>query len=62
LSLSSLPIGSTLDTQRGIFYWQPGPGFIGSYNFLFIKGKKSSEFNKKIIALTIRIVPKSYQK
>jgi hypothetical protein len=26
-----LPIGSTLDTERGIFYWSPGPGFIGLY-------------------------------
>jgi streptogramin lyase len=57
-----LPIGSTLDTQRGIFYWQPGPGFIGLYNFLFIREEKSSECNKKIIPITIKITPKSYQK
>ncbi|MCP4709602.1 MAG: BACON domain-containing protein, partial [Planctomycetes bacterium] len=24
-----LPTGSTMDRERGIFYWQPGPGFIG---------------------------------
>ena len=29
----SLPIGSTL--RGGTFYWQPGPGFLGEYNFLF---------------------------
>ena len=35
--LKPLPIGSTLDSDRGIFYWQPGPGFLGPYDFVFIK-------------------------
>jgi hypothetical protein len=26
-----LPIGSTLDARRGLFSWQPGPGFLGTY-------------------------------
>ncbi len=29
-----LPTGSTLD-RNGIFYWIPGPGFIGRYKFIF---------------------------
>ncbi|MCP4151612.1 MAG: hypothetical protein GY757_27965 [bacterium] len=33
-----LPIGSTLDVEQGIFYWQPGPGFVGKYRFLFMDG------------------------
>jgi hypothetical protein len=28
-----LPIGSTL--RDGVFYWQPGPGFLGEYQLLF---------------------------
>jgi len=36
-----LPIGSTLDTQNGIFYWQPGPGFVGTYDFIFVKEDKN---------------------
>jgi uncharacterized repeat protein (TIGR01451 family) len=28
-----LPIGSSL--KRGVFYWQPGPGFLGEFHFLF---------------------------
>jgi hypothetical protein len=35
--LKPLPIGSTLDSERGIFYWQSGPGFLGTYDFVFIK-------------------------
>lgn len=36
-----LPIGSTLDAQKGIFYWQPGPGFIGTYDFIFVKANNN---------------------
>ncbi len=35
VNLSKLPIGSTLDAKRGIFYWQPGPGFAGEYRLEF---------------------------
>jgi hypothetical protein len=28
-----LPIGSTI--QGGVFYWQPGPGFLGEYELQF---------------------------
>ncbi|HLP47138.1 MAG TPA: Ig-like domain-containing protein [Candidatus Kapabacteria bacterium] len=34
--LRELPIGSTLDKDRGVFYWQPGPGFVGEYRLRFI--------------------------
>lgn len=34
--LGPLPIGSTLDKKSNIFYWQPGPGFIGRYPFVFV--------------------------
>src|SRR5205807_91172 len=30
---SPLPIGSSL--KRGVFYWQPGPGFLGDYTLVF---------------------------
>jgi hypothetical protein len=30
-----LPIGSTL--KGGIFYWQPGPGFVGEYSLFFAR-------------------------
>ncbi|MCP5102634.1 MAG: hypothetical protein GY950_04610 [bacterium] len=33
--LRSLPIGSTLDSEKGIFYWIPGPGFLGQYELVF---------------------------
>ncbi|MCX6564566.1 MAG: SBBP repeat-containing protein [Candidatus Aminicenantes bacterium] len=35
--LRSLPIGSTLDQRTGTFSWMPGPGFVGTYDLVFIK-------------------------
>jgi hypothetical protein len=32
----SLPVGSSLDAKAGVFYWQPAPGFLGSYDLLFV--------------------------
>lgn len=34
--LRPLPIGSTFDAVNGVFYWGPGPGFVGIYEFIFI--------------------------
>ncbi|GAG10996.1 unnamed protein product, partial [marine sediment metagenome] len=54
--LRPLPIGSTLDRAKGIFYWQPGPGFIGEYDLVFIK---QDEFGmQKRINVKIRVRPK----
>ncbi len=51
-----LPVGSSLDTQNGRFYWQPGPGFIGNYDFVFIK---KDEFGmQKKIPVRVKIKPK----
>ncbi len=35
--LRALPLGSTLDGQAGIFYWQPGPAYLGAYDLVFIR-------------------------
>jgi hypothetical protein len=52
-SLKSLPIGSKLDRERGIFYWQPGPGFIGNYLFVFTYNNR--QLMQKV---NIKITPK----
>jgi hypothetical protein len=38
--LRPLPIGSAFDERRGAFYWQPGPGFAGSYDLMFVRNGK----------------------
>jgi hypothetical protein len=54
--LRRLPIGSFFDPQKGIFCWQPGPGFIDTYQLVFIEENPNSEPGKKLI--TIKILPK----
>ncbi len=35
--LQALPAGSFLDKRSGDFYWQPGVGFNGTYQLVFIR-------------------------
>jgi hypothetical protein len=53
--LRRLPIGSTFDTKTGTFYWQPGPGFIGKYRFVFIEKGQDMDMSRKNII--VKIVP-----
>jgi hypothetical protein len=58
--LRSLPVGSFLDTEKGIFSWSPGPGHYGLYTLLFLEKMVSGEVFKKYIQ--IRIMPKYQRK
>jgi hypothetical protein len=51
--LESLPVGSTFDSRKGIFYWQPGPGFVGQYRFVFILKEETGQINRKEIIVKI---------
>ena len=35
--LQALPAGSFLDQRNGEFYWQPGVGFVGTYQLVFVR-------------------------
>jgi hypothetical protein len=35
--LRELPVGSSFDPSRGAFYWQPGLGFVGNYDLMFVR-------------------------
>ena len=53
----ALPAGSSLDAVQGVFYWQPGVGYLGEFPMEFnYAGPK--EWVKK--TLTVRILPKQY--
>ena len=49
----ALPIGSTLDAVRGVFSWQPGPGFIRDYRLVFIEETADGYITRKNILITI---------
>jgi hypothetical protein len=51
--LRPLPIGSTFDGEKGIFYWQPGPGFMGTYRLVFIREMPDGEKTKKFVNIKI---------
>jgi hypothetical protein len=51
--LGALPVGSTLDGKKGIFYWQPGPGFVGEYRLVFIKKDQHGNVTRKNILVEI---------
>ena len=55
--LRPLPVGSTLNKSTGTFKWQPGPGFIGSYELVFIR-TLSTGFKTRI-PVNVSITPKS---
>ncbi len=54
--LRPLPIGSTFDRGRGVFYWQPGPGFLGEYSLVFICRAEDGTIYQKPV--TIKIIPR----
>jgi hypothetical protein len=53
--LRALPIGSSLD-REGTFYWQPGPGFLGSYQLVFVR--TACDGTRARIPVNITIQPK----
>jgi hypothetical protein len=54
--LRPLPIGSTLDPKTGVFSWIPGPGFIGSYDLVFVG--KDANSSQRLIKVKVTIRPK----
>ncbi|MCX6564567.1 MAG: SBBP repeat-containing protein [Candidatus Aminicenantes bacterium] len=52
--LRGLPIGSTLDTKKGTFSWLPGPGFLGTYNLLFVQEDEFGIGRRIPVVVTIK--------
>jgi hypothetical protein len=48
--LKPLPIGSTLDAKKGIFYWIPGAGFVGDYTLEFTGNSQQKRIKIRIKA------------
>ncbi len=53
--LRALPAGSTFDGKKGLLYWQPGPGFVGTYDLVLFSKDKNGGLKKT--NLRIKITP-----
>jgi hypothetical protein len=51
-----LPVGSFLDANRGVFKWEPGPGFVGNYELVFLRNIPGGF--KTRVPVRLRIAPK----
>ena len=54
--LRPLPSGSAFDAAQGVFTWQPGAGFIGGYDFMFIRTDSTGSQTK--VPVRVQIAPK----
>ena len=52
--LRPLPVGSTLNPLTGRFSWMPGPGFLGTYRFAFIRIDRGSPSAAFRLEITVR--------
>jgi hypothetical protein len=57
--LDSLPAGAFLDAKTGEFFWQPGVGFVGTYEFVFIRKANGT---RERIPLSVVIEPRGRAK
>jgi hypothetical protein len=57
-SAKGLPLGSTLEEDKGVFHWLIGPGFLGRHVLHFAVCRDS--FISPPVEVTITIMPKSY--
>jgi len=53
-----LPIGSTLDKKKGVFYWLPGPGFLKRHELHF--AVSDGDYMSKPIKIVVNIVPRKF--
>ena len=48
-----LPVGSTLDPRTGVFTWQPGVGYLGSYHLVFERRDRTGRHEGIEVPVTI---------
>ncbi len=52
-TLAALPIGSSLDAATGVFTWAPGVGFIGTYDFVFVRSEGATAIERQEVRIVL---------
>jgi hypothetical protein len=52
-TLAALPIGSSLDAATGVFTWAPGVGFIGTYDFVFVRSEGATAIERQDVRIVL---------
>ena len=55
--LRELPVGSSFDPSHGAFYWQPGLGFVGNYDLLFVRTGQDGARERIPVRVTLQERP-----
>ena len=56
-TLRALPPGASFDERRGILYWQPGVGFVGSYDLVIVRDGRERVPVRVVLSGTAPPVP-----
>ena len=51
--LASLPIGSRLDATTNTFTWAPGVGFVGRYDFVFVRSTNGQPVSRREVRIVL---------
>jgi hypothetical protein len=51
--LTDLPVGSHLDTTTGVFTWNPGVGFLHSYDLVFVRWEGGRPISRQEVTIVI---------
>jgi hypothetical protein len=49
-----LPLGSTLDLEKGVFYWLPAPGYYGTFQLVFALSGSGGQLIRKDVIVKIK--------
>jgi hypothetical protein len=56
----SLPVGSTLDSEDGVFYWSIGPGFLNRHVLHF--AVSDGTYRSNPVQVVVNVVPKRFNR
>jgi hypothetical protein len=52
--LTTLPIGANLDATTGVFTWTPGVGFVGAYDFVFVRSMEGEPVSRREVRIILQ--------